>query len=313
MPDLPAPVYAYVHAHLLATRAPAYLLVQKDGRLEAWGGDLARYGLVGLQQGIEVESQVHVLAGLLSRKDVPLCLPCIETPSGRFVDLHLFSTAAGMGVLFLDATGEELQRRLLQQKANEMVLLQEYYTALLGRRQGQDMAHDPIRHLREALMTASLFAQMFAALDMVVMERTAEGAFRLLSTVPEWFARLYPEAALQQDGLQPGHIFPGLEAFLIDADELWRVQDTGQLKSGPWRAIDSTGQDYALEASAMCLGKHQILCLALPHIPGKGELAPSRLNTGVVRSAVHLGQQAVRGSGCASRGQHRTDVRDVQL
>jgi len=278
MPDLPAPVYAYVHTHLLATRAPAYLLVQKDGCLEACGGDLARYGLVGLQQGIEVERQVHVLAGLLSREDVPLCLPCIETPSGRFVDLHLFPTAAGRGVLFLDATGEELQRRLLQQKANEMVLLQEYYTAIFGRRQGQDAAHDPIRHLRGALLTASLFAQVFAALDTVVMERTAEGVFRLLSTVPEWFARVYPEAASQQDGIQPGHIFPFLEPFLMDADHLWRVQGTGQLKSGHWSAIDPTGQDYALEASAMCLGKHQILCLALSHIVfslGGGEDARS--------------------------------------
>jgi len=170
-----------------------------------------------------------------------------------------------MGVLFLDATGEELQRRLLQQKANEMVLLQEYYTAIFGWRQGQDAAHDPIRHLRGALLTASLFAQVFAALDTVVMERTAEGVFRLLSTVPEWFARVYPEAASQQDALQPGHLFPFLEPFLMDADHLWRAQGTGPLKSGSWRAIDSIGQDYALEASAMCLGKHQILCLALSH------------------------------------------------
>src|SRR5215470_2966738 len=278
MPALPAVVSTYLYTHLLATRAPAYLLVQKDGRLEAWGGDLARYGLVGLQQGIEVESQVHVLAGLLAREDVPLCLPCIETPSGRFVDLHLFSTAAGMGVLFLDATGEELQRRLLQQKANELVLLQEYYTAIFGRRQGQDVAQDPIRPLRGALLTASLFAQIFAALDTVVMERTAEGGFRLLSAVPTWLTRVYPEAASQQDGLHPGHILPFLEPFLSDADQLWRAQGTGQVQSGPWSAIDPTGQAYALEASALCLGKHQILCLALSHIvfsPGGADDARS--------------------------------------
>src|SRR5262249_557985 len=68
------------------------------------------------------------------------------------------------------------------------------------------------------------------------------------------------------DGIQPGHIFPFLAPFLMDADHLWRAQGTGPLKSGSWRAIDSIGQDYALEASAMCLGKHQILCLALSHI-----------------------------------------------
>jgi hypothetical protein len=146
-----------------------------------------------------------------------------------------------------------------------MALLQEYYTAIFGRRQGQDVAHNPMRHLRGALLTAFLCARVFAALDMVVMEWTAEGVFRLLSTMPEWLTRVYPEVVLQQDRLQPGHIFPGLKPFLMDADHLWRAQDTGQLQSGPWSAIDSTGQDYALEALAMCLGKHQILCLALSH------------------------------------------------
>jgi hypothetical protein len=38
MPDLPAPVQAYVHQRLLAPRAPAYLLIRQDGRLDAWGG-----------------------------------------------------------------------------------------------------------------------------------------------------------------------------------------------------------------------------------------------------------------------------------
>jgi len=99
MPDLPASVYAYLHTHILATRAPAYLLVRQDGRLEDWGGELARYGMAGLQVGIEVERQVHCLAGLLSMEAVPLCLPCVETPSGLFADLHLFPAAAGMWAL----------------------------------------------------------------------------------------------------------------------------------------------------------------------------------------------------------------------
>ena len=59
-------------------------------------------------------------------------------------------------------------------------------------------------------MTASLLAQTFAALDMVVMERIADGTFRLLSTVPAWFTRLYPEAAAQPESLRPGDVFPFL-------------------------------------------------------------------------------------------------------
>ena len=61
MPDLPAPVQAYVHKRLLAPRAPAYLLIRQDGRLAAWGGELAMYGITDLQPGSTVEQQVKAI------------------------------------------------------------------------------------------------------------------------------------------------------------------------------------------------------------------------------------------------------------
>jgi hypothetical protein len=57
MPDLPAPVQAYVHKRLLAPRAPAYLLIRQDGRLAAWGGELAMYGITDLQPGARLSSK----------------------------------------------------------------------------------------------------------------------------------------------------------------------------------------------------------------------------------------------------------------
>jgi len=115
-------------------------------------------------------------------------------------------------------------------------------------------------------MTASLLAHMLAALDTVVMERMADGTFRLLSAVPAWFTHFYPAAASQQEGLQPGYVFPFLENFLIDAEQFWQAQSTGQLKSGPWRESDPTGKEYDLEASVLCLDDHQLLSIAFPHI-----------------------------------------------
>ena len=140
MRDLPAAVYAYLHTPILTARSPAYLLVRHDGCLEEWGGALARYGIVDLQAGIEVERQVDVLAGLFSTAPVPVCLPCVETAAGIFADLHVFPAAVGMWVLFLDATAEEVQRRVLQQKANEMVLLQESYATILAGTWGKTLS-----------------------------------------------------------------------------------------------------------------------------------------------------------------------------
>jgi hypothetical protein len=135
-----------------------------------------------------------VLAGLFPFDRSPLYISCIETASGRFADFHIFPADAGVWVLLLDVTADAVQRRLLQQKANEMVLLQEHYTTIFGRPLEHDVAHNPVRSVRGTMMTASLLAQTLAALDMVVMERNADGTFRLLSTVPAWFTRLYPEA-----------------------------------------------------------------------------------------------------------------------
>src|SRR5438128_4699355 len=223
MPDLPAPVQAYVYKYLLAPRTPAYLRVRQDGCLEAWGGDLAMYGMTDLQPGSAIEQQVPVLEGLFPCDSAPLYLPCIETAAGLFADLHIFPADGEAWVLLLDVTADAVQRRLLQQKANEMVLLQEYYATIFGRPLEQDMAYDPVRSVRGTMMTASLLAQTFAVLDTVVMERMADGTFRLLGLVPVWFTRLYSEVAAQQEGLRPGDIVPFLENFLIDAEQFWQA------------------------------------------------------------------------------------------
>src|SRR5262245_2738033 len=251
MPDLPTPVQAYVHKRLLAPRAPAYLLIRQDGRLAAWGGELAMYGITDLQPGSAAEQQVPALAGLFPFDNMPLYIPCIETASGLFADFHVFPADAGAWVLLLDVTADAVQRRLLQQKANEMILLQEHYATIFGQPLEPEMTHNPVRSVRGTMMTASLLAQTLAALDMVVMERNADGTFRLLSIVPAWFTRLYPEVATQSEGLRPGDVFPFLEYFLIDAEPFWDAQGTGQLKSGPWSETDPNGRAAAVRASAM--------------------------------------------------------------
>lgn len=67
-------------------------------------------------------------------------------------------------------------------------------------------------------MPGSLFAELCAALDMVVMERTSAGVFRLTGPAPDWCQRLYLEVASGPDSLRPGDRFPFLEHFLVDAE-----------------------------------------------------------------------------------------------
>ncbi len=114
------------------------------------------------------------------------------------------------------------------------------------------------------MMPTSLFVELFAALDMVIMERQAPGLFLLIGQVPDWFKSYCADLALGQNGLRPGDWFPFLDNFLVDAELFWQTQSAGQVKSGPWGERDRFGHEHFLEASAVCLGEHKILLLAFP-------------------------------------------------
>ena len=115
-------------------------------------------------------------------------------------------------------------------------------------------------------MRGPLCAELFAALDMVVTERLSVGTFRLSGAAPDWFRRFYPEAAPGQNDLRLGNMFLFLEHFLVDAEHFWLTHSAGRLKSGPWCETDTLGHEHYLEASAVCVGEHKLLLLALPTI-----------------------------------------------
>lgn len=264
MPGLPAPVLDFLHAHIQDTQSPAYLIVDKGGRLRDWGGKLSAYGITRLRKGVAIAAKVYFLAGLLPLDDAPMYFPCVETASGTFADIHIFPGDERDWVLLLDATADEVQRRLLQQRANDFSLLQERQAKVSGQDASADTSMDPVQSLHVAVTNVSLLANLFAALEIVVMERLSDRSFRPLNTLPGWFKRFVPEVRGGQDDVQPGHLFPFLGNFLVDAERFWQEHPTGWMSSGIWMEIDPLGNEYALEASALCLGRQKLLLIAYP-------------------------------------------------
>ncbi|BAY11728.1 hypothetical protein [Calothrix sp. NIES-2098] len=125
MLDIPTAVIAYLLTFILEERSLAYLLVNKDGCLSAWGGKLAVYGVNNLKKGENIKEQVFFLEGLLPLEDFPIFLPRIKTEYGICADLHLFPSEEGDWVLFLDATWDEKHDAIVQQQFNEFSLLKE--------------------------------------------------------------------------------------------------------------------------------------------------------------------------------------------
>ncbi|HYE74553.1 MAG TPA: HAMP domain-containing sensor histidine kinase [Blastocatellia bacterium] len=105
--------------------------------------------------------------------------------------------------------------------------------------------------------------EVFAALDVLVIERSADGSFRSIGFVPGWFAWLYPQAAGNTENLQLSQLSSFLKNFLIDAEEFWREQRPGQLRSGAWSETGAAGKEDHLEAIALSVGSRKILLIEL--------------------------------------------------
>ncbi|MBW4639206.1 MAG: adenylate/guanylate cyclase domain-containing protein [Gloeocapsa sp. UFS-A4-WI-NPMV-4B04] len=146
MLNLPIPVRDYIDNLTVDTLSPAYLLAKKDGRLSNWGGKWSVYGITNLQQEKYVAEQLFFLEGLLPLDEVPIFLPCIKIKDEIFADVHLFSGDEGDWVLLLDATLEEKQRSLMQQKGNDLSLLRKKQAKVLNqyfsKNDPEDLAKD---------------------------------------------------------------------------------------------------------------------------------------------------------------------------
>ncbi len=119
-------------------------------------------------------------------------------------------------------------------------------------------------------MNELIISELFAALDIVAMERLNDGFFKIIGNVPDWFINFYPEVVLKADKLLPGQKFLFLENFLIDAESFWLTNCTGKIRSGAWNEVNISENECYLEASAVCLGDKKILLISL------GEIADSQ-------------------------------------
>lgn len=103
--------------------------------------------------------------------------------------------------------------------------------------------------------------KLFAALNILVVERLDNGSFAAIGDVPDWFVEFYPDAASRQEQLRLEIKFPFLENFLIDAENFWAGNDAQQLKSGIWSEGNILGNICNLEATALRWQNRKILLI----------------------------------------------------
>lgn len=125
MVTLPNSVTNYLFQYLIEERSLAYILVNKNGELLNWGGELTAYGITNLCKNHNIKEQVLFLEGLLPLDNIAVFLPFVNIGHKICVDIHLFPSAEGDWILLLDSIWDHQHIAVLQQKANDFSLLKE--------------------------------------------------------------------------------------------------------------------------------------------------------------------------------------------
>lgn len=115
-------------------------------------------------------------------------------------------------------------------------------------------------------VSAGILAEILARLDLVVFERLPEGVFYRIAPLqpPAWFSRLFAESAVD-DSVTLAEVFPFLERFLSEVEQLWREGGARRLRSDPFTVSDHAGVELTLVASAAVVDHRCFLILELPY------------------------------------------------
>jgi diguanylate cyclase (GGDEF)-like protein/PAS domain S-box-containing protein len=113
-----------------------------------------------------------------------------------------------------------------------------------------------------------IFDSVLNELGVVVLTRTADQSFIMLSHQCEWFeamsASLLPSLNVNNQTISESDLcdaFPFIENFLIDASKVWQAPEQPSLSSGIWTETNASGVDFQLQARACYIQGQSILLI----------------------------------------------------
>ncbi|MBW4611856.1 MAG: HAMP domain-containing histidine kinase [Desmonostoc vinosum HA7617-LM4] len=111
-------------------------------------------------------------------------------------------------------------------------------------------------------MSDSITADLFSALNILVLERLDFGLFQIDGNVPNWVEQFCSQKfTTGMEILIPQKNFSFLENFLIDAEEFWQRNSDSKLTSGIWTDQDINNTEYHFEAVAISVNNRKFLLI----------------------------------------------------
>lgn len=123
MLNLPEPIVTFLCSTVARDRFPAYLQIDKEGHLLAFGGACDRYSMHNLNLHQSVDEQIYFLAGLLPLQETAMHIPFLQIEEDIVAEVHIFTAQDQDWAIFFDATTENAKNVLIQQKVNDLSLL----------------------------------------------------------------------------------------------------------------------------------------------------------------------------------------------
>jgi PAS domain S-box-containing protein len=286
MSELPLPIRDFILELTAESRSPAYLLVAGENSLIRWGGDLAAYGVAGLEPHVNVSEHLPFLQGLLPLDAHNVFLPHVSTGAGRYADVYLFNSAEGAWVLLLDSTTDAAKRQHMQQKTYDLSLqvadLEREEEALY---EAQNILEQRVRERTRELgeMNLQLRNELAERKRVEAALRDSESRFRRLSDsnligimfwdvkgrITEANDALLEMIGYTRDDLQSGRInweqVTRQEGHSLDEQAFAEMRDTGACKPFKRQFIRKDGTATTLLFGAALLegSQTQIVCFAL--------------------------------------------------
>lgn len=162
--DYPPPITRYLLNRNARNRHLAYFHLDAHGHILTFGGALDHYRIPKPQKGIPIIDLLLFTDGMLPIDGSQMLLECVALPGGLTVDAHFFNADSYLWLLLLDAGEKAENQRLMQQKANELVLLRDAHARILDQHLGKGMAERLLRidfqKEGERRVLAALFADI---------------------------------------------------------------------------------------------------------------------------------------------------------
>ena len=218
----------------LDSKTFCYLEINDEGYLINKGGNLESIGLPNWKQNDNIFDQAIFLTGLIPMTGDYEGIPAFQISDDLIIDLHLFKDDHCYWIILVDKTECFEWEAIARQKSNELRLLQDQLS--------RDQNHPE----------PGIGDDLFEMLNIMALKKNKNGLLQVLEPVPRVFYQIFSDQLDPTNADEFNHDFAFIDNFLYEAENHWADDNNDKrIHSGPWIETDSSGQEIALEATAI--------------------------------------------------------------